>query len=206
MRKRRGRCLLAAAGVAVLALFAATAGAAPPADSHLVTGAVETDRPGGVLPFYSEAIQVQLEQVPVPAGRCTAPPPPGLSYLWLSSATDTATSTHLGRGSHHIELCVFGLLTNPAAAPPDNGIFMGYFVDSQMWTAANGDQLLATGAFLGVAGTPGAPDFRVKESVTFVDVGTGRFQFAEGTAQAIIDPLTGASVVDGWIRYGRNDK
>lgn len=192
------------ARIPLLVLLALTVSLVVPAALAAAAGA--NTNPSAMLPFHSVATLVQLEQVPVPTGRCTTPSPPGLSYLWLSKATDAATSTHLGRGSHHIELCVYGLLTNPSAAPPNNGIFMGYFVDRQMWTAANGDQLLATGEFLGVIGTPGTPDFRVKESVIFADGGTGRFQFAEGTAEALINPMTGASVVNGWIRYGQKEK
>lgn len=165
-----------------------------------------TGQASDMLPFHSEVAIQQFQQVPVPAGLCTEPLPPGLSYLWLTKADGTHTSTHLGTGPYHIELCVFGVLTDPSAPPPANGTGMGWVVAQQVYTAANGDGLLGTGAFIGVTAPPGTPGWQLIESLTFLDGGTGRFQFAEGQGQGLIDPAGGGAVYDGWIRYGSRDK
>ena len=160
----------------------------------------------GVLPFHAEVAVLQLQQVPVPAGRCTEPLPPGISYLWLTQANGTQTSTHLGTGPYHIELCVYGLLTDPAAPPPANGIPMGWIVDVQIFTAANGDQLRATGELIGFTAPPPTPGWQFVESLSFLDGGTGRFEHAEGTGQGVIEQTGAAAVYDGWIRYGEKEK
>ena len=158
------------------------------------------------LPFHSNVTIPEFQQVPVPAGRCTDPPPPGLSYLWLTQANGTHTSTHLGTGPYHIELCVYGLLTNPAALPPANGIPMGWITDVQIWTAANGDQLLGDGALIGFTAPPPTPGWQFIESLSFLDGGTGRFAFAEGTGRGLVENTGAFAVYDGWIRYGMKDK
>jgi hypothetical protein len=160
---------------------------------------------GRVLPFHSE-VTWQVEQVPVPEGRCTEPLPDGLAYLWLSRIPGVAHTTHLGTGSYYVELCVYGILTNPDAPPPANGIPMGWYADVQIWTAANGDELKATGRMIGFTSAPGTPGFKFIESLTFLDGGTGRFAFAEGTGTGLVDPVAQTAVYDGWIRYGRNEK
>lgn len=160
---------------------------------------------GDMLPFHSEVTILQFQQVPVPAGRCTDPLPEGLSHLWLTRMDGTQTSTHLGTGPFHLELCAYGLLTNPDAPPPGNGIPTGYDAE-EIFTAANGDQLLDMGAFIGFTAPPPTPGWQYIESMTFLDGGTGRFAFAEGTGQCLVDPVTLAAVCDGWIRYGKTDK
>jgi hypothetical protein len=157
------------------------------------------------LPFHSEVTILQFQQVPVPAGRCTDPLPEGLSYLWLSRFDGTHTSTHLGTGPLHIEVCAYGVLTNPGVPPPGNGIPTGYHAE-EIFTAANGDQLLEKAEFIGFTAPPPTPGWQYIESMTFLDGGTGRFEFAEGTGQCLIDPTSLAAVCDGWIRYGMTDK
>jgi hypothetical protein len=162
----------------------------------------ETD---AALPFHSEIVW-EVEQVPMPAGTCPrALPeePAGLSYLWLSRVRGTATSTHLGRGPYYAELCVYGSLTNPGAAPPENGIPSGWYVDVEIWTAANGDQLRGSGGLIGFTAPPDTPGFKFIESLTFLNGGTGRFEYAEGSGTGIIDPVAQTAVFDGHIRYGK---
>jgi hypothetical protein len=207
------RRLILLAGLALAVGVLLPAGALPAAGGSelpfkgYTSGVAQAEgHSGDALRFHSEVTILNFEQVPVPAGRCTEPLPPGLSYLWLTKATGTATSTHLGTGPYYIELCVYGLLTNPAVPPPGNGIPMGWLTDVEIWTAANGDQLLGTGELIGFTAPPPTPGFQFIESLTFLDGGTGRFAFAEGTGQGIIDPVTGAAVYDGWIRYGKKGK
>jgi len=157
------------------------------------------------LPFHSEIAIHQIQYVPIPAGRCTEPPE-GLSYLFLARGNGTHTSTHLGAGPFRIEHCVYGLLTDPGAPPPANGIPMGYDAGERIFTAANGDQLLGTAAFIGFTAPPPTPGWQFIESLTFLDGGTGRFEFAEGTGQCLIDNTDLSAVCDGWIRYGKTDK
>lgn len=157
------------------------------------------------LPFHSE-ITWQIQQLPIPAGTCTRELEPGLDYLWLSSGVGTATSTHLGTGPYEIQLCIFGTLTDPGAPPGQNGIPSGWYVAHQAWTAANGDRLLGTGEMIGFTAAPGTPGFKFIESLRFLDGGTGRFAFAEGEGQGLIDPENGTAVYDGWIRYGKKER
>ena len=161
--------------------------------------------PGGGerLPFHSE-ITWQLEQVPVPAGKCTREIP-GLSLLWLSQISGTATSSHLGKGPYYAELCMFGMLTAPGSPPPGNGIPMNWYVQTAMWTAANGDRLMGTGELAGFTAPPDDPNMKFIENLRFLDGGTGRFAFVEGEGTGIVDPA-GTVVYDGWIRYGRTQK
>jgi hypothetical protein len=160
---------------------------------------------GDMLPFHSEAAIPQYQQVPIPAGRCTEPLPPGLSYLWLTRGNGTHTSTHLGTGPFHVELCVYGLLTDPSAPPPANGIPMGFHAELT-FTAANGDQLLVRGALIGFTAPPPTPGWQFIESLTFLDGGTGRFAFVEGTGQGLIENTGATAVYHGWFRYGKTDK
>jgi len=185
---------LLAAAVLLVAL-AAVAGAATTAGEA-----------GDMLPFHSEAAILQFHQVPVPAGRCTEPLPAGLSYLWLTKGNGTHTSTHLGTGPFDFELCVYGVLTDPGAPPPANGIPMGWLDAELIWTAANGDQLLGTAAFIGFTAPPPTPGWKFIESLTFLDGGTGRFTFAGGSGQGLVENTGAAAVYDGWTRYGNTDK
>lgn len=168
-----------------------------------VEGQSEAD---GMLPFHSEIAYQPPEQVPVPEGKCTEPVPEGLAYLWLSRIHGTANSTHLGNGSYYAELCIFGMMTDPAAPPPTNGIPMGWHVMLQVWTAADGDELSATGRMIGFTAPPGTPGFKFIESLSFLDGGTGRFEYAEGTGTGFVDPVAQTAVYDGWLRYGKRDK
>lgn len=159
-------------------------------------------RAGETVPFHSEVFDWHIEQISVPAGHCTTPAPGGYSYLWRSAISATARSTHLGTGPYEVSLCIFGTLTNAAAPPPNNGIPAGWLVEREVWTAANGDQLLATGALLEVI-DPVAGKF--KESVTFLPGGTGRFAYAEGSLTGIVDGSVPIAIYDGTIRYGRKE-
>lgn len=153
-----------------------------------------------LVPFHSEVI-FQMEMVPVPEGHCGAPlpqEPAGLEYLWLTRATGTAISTHLGRGPVYGELCVFGMVVEGQPMP------MGYYFE-MVWTAANGDELMATGALSGFTGTPDDPSMLI-ESLTFMDGEAGRFTYTWGTATGLVDPKAGTAVYDGWIRYGKRPK
>jgi hypothetical protein len=158
-----------------------------------------------VLPFHSEVTWYRLDQVPVPEGRCDQPLPEGLMYLWVTREYGTATSTHLGTGPYYVEFCVFGLLTNSEATPPSNGVPMGFNAIVQVWTAANGDELRATGALIGIVTSP---VFTFVDSLVFLGGGTGRFAEAEGQGTGFVYPnlentQVGTEVYDGWIRYKR---
>lgn len=179
-------------------------GPTPVSASTPHTGAALTPGAGEQLPFHSE-MTWQVAQESVPAGSCTREIS-GLSLLWLSKISGTATSTHLGTGPYYAELCMYGILTNPGAPPPGNGIPMNWYIQTQMWTAANGDRLMATGELAGLATPPDDPNLKFIENLRFLDGGTGRFEFAEGEGTGIVDPVGLTTVYDGWIRYGRRQK
>lgn len=166
-------------------------------------GPASTPAGGDRLPFHSE-MTWQVQQVPVPAGKCTREIP-GLSLLWLSKISGTATSSHLGTGPYYAELCMFGILTVPDSPPPGNGIPLNWYIQTQMWTAANGDRLMATGELAGLTTPPDDPNLKFIENLRFLDGGTGRFEVVEGEGTGIVDPA-GTCVYDGWIRYGRYQK
>ena len=181
--------------------------AAPTAPAAVIgaAGATRSDTAAEVLlPFHSEA-NWQKNMLP-PAGRCTQPLPAGLTYLWLTENSGTATSTHLGEGTYANNLCVFGTLTNPDAPPGSNGKPAGWYDEWVVWTAANGDQLRATGRLTGFTAPPGTPGMKFIETLHFVDGGTGRFEFAEGDLTSYVDPTNQTVVYDGTIRYGRKEK
>jgi len=155
------------------------------------------------VPFHAEAV-FELQQVAVPPGRCAQPTPEGTTVLWMSHASSgDVTITHLGSGRLEDDMCVFGTLLDPGGAPGQNGIPSGWYVDREVWTAANGDQLLARGELVGFTAPPGTPGAKFIESIRFQDGGTGRFAFAEGEGQWLVDMATMNAVADGWIRYGR---
>jgi hypothetical protein len=171
----------------------------------LLPAAVAAQEVDEVLPFHSEVSWYRLEQVPVPEGRCSQQLPPGLSYLWVTKEYGTAITTHLGTGPYYIEFCVFGVLVDAEALPPMNGTPMGFNGIAQVWTAANGDQLRATGALLAITTDP---VFTFVDSLVFLDGGTGRFARAEGAGTGFVYPdLTntqvGKEVYHGWVRYRR---
>jgi hypothetical protein len=157
------------------------------------------------VPFHSQMAWYRLEQLPVPPGRCTEPLPPPFQYLWWTNQWGTATSTHLGTGPYFVELCVYGILTNPGAPPPANGTPTGFNSILYELTAANGDQLIATGTLIGVVTDP---VFAFVITAEFQDGGTGRFTNAQGDALGFVtpDPFTtqvGSEVYDGCILYKR---
>jgi hypothetical protein len=158
-----------------------------------------------VLPFHSEIVWDRLDQEPIPEGRCTAPLPSGLSYLWLSKEYGTATTAHLGTGPYYAEFCVYGILSNPELPPPGNGTPMGFNAIELTWTAANGDTLKATAELIGVMTNPA---LAFVCAVSFQDGGTGRFAHAHGTVTGLVypdpeNPQAGREVHDGWFRYRR---
>ncbi len=201
-----GACFLLLAGCAPGGVRSASLVPSSPTPVSASTSQVgPASTPGGEvrLPFHSE-MTWQVEQVPVPADKCTRELP-GLSLLWLSQISGTATSSHLGTGPYYAELCMFGILTAPDSPPPDNGIPLNWYIQTQTWTAANGDRLMATGELAGFTTPPDDPNLKFIENLRFLDGGTGRFEFAEGEGTGIVDPA-GTCVYDGWIRYGRKQK
>jgi hypothetical protein len=164
------------------------------------SAALASDQP---VPFHAEAV-FDLQQIAVPPGQCTQATPDGTTVLWMSHASSgDVTITHLGSVRLEDDMCVFGTLLNPGGAPGQNGIPSGWYVDREVWTAANGDQLLARGELVGFTAPPGTPGAKFIESIRFQDGGTGRFEFAEGEGQWLVDMTTMSAVADGWIRYGR---
>ena len=195
--------VIAAAGVSATCGLKDDASAAAP--SSVVAAPAEQEQRAGAgqqVPFHSE-VAWEFEQLPIPMGRCAQAVPDGLSYLWFSQIVGTATSTHLGTGPYEIDLCLYGILTDPGADPPNNGIPMGWYADRQVWTAANGDQLKATGALIGFTAPPGTPGSKFIESLSFLDGGTGRFEYAAGSGRGLVDSTAQTAVYDGVIRYGR---
>jgi hypothetical protein len=156
------------------------------------------------LPFHAW-VDWQFVQVPLPAGRCTAPLPAGMSYLWLTRLTGTAVSTHLGEGAFEGSICIYGQLVDPGADPPANGVPFGWQDGVFVLTAANGDRLHGTEWSTGVTAPPGTPGWQFTEQGTFVDGGTGRFEHAEGEFTGLVDPVAQTAVYDGWIRFGRGN-
>lgn len=156
---------------------------------------------GRQLPFHSE-MSWTLVQVPLAAGRCSSPLPEGMSYLWLSRFAGAAVSTYLGHGPVEGSICIYGQLTEPAAEPPGNGMPVGWTDGQVVFTAENGDRLLATIRSTGMRGEPGTPGWGFTEEGAFLDGGTGRFEHADGRITGAIDPLAQTAVYDGWIRLG----
>lgn len=206
MKTTNGTALVAilAAGVLMLACgkgdLMGPGEVQPKADRTPDTNAGVAARSTERLPFHSE-IRWQVEQVPIPEGRCTRPLPPGMSYLWLSRINGTHVSTHLGKGPYAIEICIYGQLTDPTAPPGQNGIPMGWYAVMQVWTAANGDTLQATGELIGFTAPPPTPGFKFIESLRFLDGGTGRFEHAQGEGTGLVDPVAQTAVYEGWIAY-----
>jgi hypothetical protein len=151
------------------------------------------------LPFHSE-VNWNYVQLPLPAGRCTAPLPAGLSYLWYTELSGTAVSTHLGRGSFAGSICVYGVLTDPTADPPGNGNPTGYQDGNVVFTAADGDQLHARIWVTGFTAPPGTPGWKFIEQGVFVG-GTGRFEHAVGAFTGLVDTASLTAVDDGWISF-----
>lgn len=164
--------------------------ATPTAPSAVgASGATSTARVE--VPFHSDVVWQKTEGTQV--GLCTVPPPPGKMYLMRNTITATAVSTHLGTGDYLGHTCVYGTPAGPE----------GWFSDVR-WTAANGDVLLATGAFREWTGVPGRSV--AIEDVTFQDGGTGRFQFAQGQAVCHVNAPGRTAVYEGSLRYGKMEK
>ena len=144
------------------------------------------------VPFHSEVTWAKTEGSLI--SLCTHPLPAGKVYLARNTITGTAISTHLGAGEYEGHTCVYG---------PPGGPFQGWFGDVR-WTAANGDVLLATSEFLHWTGVPGKSI--AIEAVTFHDGGTGRFQYAEGTAEAQVNAPGRSAEYNGALRYGKKEK
>ncbi|HSL20895.1 MAG TPA: hypothetical protein VK886_05125 [Vicinamibacterales bacterium] len=202
----RAIAIVAVAGLSAVCGSSDVGSVTAPASAAPAT-AIQTQQAdaGDMVPFHSEVVW-QFEQVPIPEGHCTQAIPGEFSFLWFSRIRGTATTTHLGTGPYEIDLCLYGTLTDPGAPPPNNGIPMGWYAERQVWTAANGDQLRATGGLIGFTAPPGTPGFKFIESVTFLNGGTGRFKYAEGSGQGIVDADALTAVYDGLIRYGRKEK
>lgn len=149
------------------------------------------------VPFHSEIAWTKVVNGgnPGPCQGLHGDPPAGMAYLMRNTSEGPAVSSHLGAGVFEIHTCVYG-----TSAPA------GWFADMR-WTAANGDELLATSKFVTWAMESGAR-FAV-DKVTFQNGGSGRFQFAEGEAESrvyVSGPLAGHAVYDGTLRYGRKEK
>lgn len=171
-----------------------------PAAASTAAGAADVQ-----LPFHSEG--AWSKNMLPPDARCVRPAPAPHAFLWVSEITGTATSTHLGTGPFDAVLCVYGRLINPQAppGPGSNGVPAGWFVESAVWKAANGDRLIGAGALTGFTAPPGTPGMKFIETYHFLDGGTGRFQYAEGDVTSYVSP-GGEVVMDGWIRYGKKEK
>ena len=143
------------------------------------------------VPFHSELTWTKTEGSQV--SLCTHALPEGRVYLMRNTIRGTAVSTHLGAGEFEGHTCVYGTPGKPA----------GWFADYR-WTAANGDVLVSTSAFLYWTGQPGASV--AVDKVTFENGGTGRFEFAEGEGMAYVNAPQRTATFDGLLRYGNKEK
>ncbi|MGE5358688.1 MAG: hypothetical protein ACM3NQ_06680 [Bacteroidales bacterium] len=144
------------------------------------------------LPFHSDVAWQKVEGSQVEL--CTVPLPAGKVYLMRNTQTGIAVSTHLGTGQFLGHTCVYGTREKG----PE-----GWFGEVE-WTAANGDVLRATSAFVRWTGTPGRSV--AVEQVTFRDGGTGRFQFAEGTGTCDVNAPGRTATYEASLRYGKKEK
>ena len=144
------------------------------------------------VPFHSEVAWQKVEGTQV--SLCTLPLPEGKVYLMRNTETGTAVSTHLGTGEFLGHTCVYGTREKG----PE-----GWFGEVE-WTAANGDVLRATSAFIRWTGTPGQSV--ALEQVTFRDGGTGRFQYAEGTGTCYVNAPGRMATYEASLRYGEKEK
>lgn len=164
----------------------------PTVDTGSGSSAAKTGAADSVeVPFHSE---LTWEKIPgSDISLCTHPLPPGKVYMARNTNKGMAVSTHLGAGEYENHTCVYG----------DPGKPEGWFADIR-WTAANGDILLATSAFLYWTGKPGQSV--AVDRVTFQNGGTGRFQFAEGEGMAYVNAPARTAVYEGTLRYGKKEK
>lgn len=172
--------------------------ATPTADMGSGSAAAKPADAGNVeVPFHSEIVWTKVVNGgnPGPCQGLHGDPPSGMVYLMRNTSEGPAVSSHLGAGVFEIHTCVYG-----TSAPA------GWFADMR-WTAANGDELLATSKFVTWATESGAR-FAV-DKVTFHNGGSGRFHFAEGEAEShvyVSGPLKGQAFYDGSLRYGKKAK
>jgi len=154
------------------------------------------------VPFHSEVTWTKVVNGgdPGPCQDLHGNPPDGMIYLMRNTNEGVAVSTHLGTGDYVNHTCVYGRIVDGKPAPA------GWLADVR-WTAANGDELYATSAFVRWVITPEA---RVAiENVTFRDGETGRFAFAEGQAECQVNvtgPLARTATYEGTLRYGKKEK
>ena len=177
--------------------------AAPTAVTGSGSAAARTAAPGTVeVPFRSEVTWTKVVNGgdPGPCQGLHGNPPNGMIYLMRNTNEGVAVSTHLGTGDYVNHTCVYGRIVDGKPAPA------GWLADVR-WTAANGDELYATSAFVRWVITPEA---RVAiENVTFRDGETGRFAFAEGQAECQVNvtgPLARTATYEGTLRYGKKEK
>jgi hypothetical protein len=149
------------------------------------------------VPFHSEVTWTKAEGSIT--ALCTHTPPAGTVYLQRNTITGEAISTHLGKGEYEGHTCVYGTPPTTTTGP----IFKGW-IDDVRWTAANGDVLLAVSEFQRWTGAFGAST--AIEKVTFLDGGTGRFQYAEGEGMSYVDAPGKTALYDGTLRYGKKQK
>jgi hypothetical protein len=151
------------------------------------------------VPFHSEITWTKVVNggVPDPCQGVHGNPPEGMVYLMRNTSEGLAVTTHLGAGNFEIHTCVYGTVVNEKPAPA------GWFADLR-WTAANGDVLLAMSRFLYWTGTPGKSV--AVDSVTFLNGGTGRFQYADGEGMSYVNAPARTAVYEGTLRYGKKEK
>jgi hypothetical protein len=151
------------------------------------------------VPFHSEITWTKVVNggAPDSCQGLHGNPPAGMGYLMRNTSEGLAVSTHLGAGDFEIHTCVYGTVASGRPAPA------GWFADMR-WTAANGDALSATSAFLYWTGQPGRSV--AVDSVTFQNGGTGRFAFAEGDGMSYVNAPERTAVYEGTLRYGKKEK
>jgi hypothetical protein len=175
--------------------------ASPAAAAPRAAGVTSTAGDQALL-FHAELAWERNEVTAVDTG-CDRTLPAGATYLWRSHIRGTATSTYLGTGPDEADLCVFGTSADAKAPPGRNGTPTGWYAIREVWTAANGDRLLATGEMIGITTPPGTAGSTFIDTLTFIDGGTGRFEVAAGEGTGHIDPAAGPAVYGATIRFGR---
>jgi hypothetical protein len=164
----------------------------PTAIASTVSGAASAEAAGGsvAVPFHSDLTWTKVTGSDV--SLCTHPLPAGKVYLQRNTQMGIAVSTHLGTGEFVGHTCVYG-----SAMP------QGWFADYR-WTAANGDELLATSEFQYWTGQPGKSV--AVDKITFRDGGSGRFEFAQGEGMAYINAPERTAAFEAILRYGKKEK
>lgn len=165
--------------------------AAPAAPSVVAGNGTASASSAAEVPFRSDVVWNKMQGTDVTL--CTVPPPEGKVYLMRNELSGPHVSTHLGEGTFLGHTCVYGTRERG----PE-----GWLMDVR-FTAANGDVLVANARFIRWTGVPGRS--MAIEEATFEDGGTGRFQFAEGTATCYVNPQERTARYEGTIRYGRKE-